>query len=80
MATIDSVSGRQQDISGKWRKKVTKLADALGYEWRGLYYFWEQFALCREMYSSVKLDRKHHEAAAYRDVEFAFDQRGRQPD
>lgn len=74
------MAAREQDPTGKWRKKVTQLAADLGYEWRGMYYQWEQIAMLREWHAPAKIERKHHEAAAFRDVQMIFDQRGREPD
>ena len=69
-----------RDPTGRWEKKIKKLAKELGYEYRGVWYWFEQIAAAREFATRPRIDRAAHEDAAFRDVTFAFDQRGRAPD
>ena len=70
-----------RDPTGKWEKQIRKLAKDLGYEWRGVFFWWEQIASAREFARTrMRLDRAVHEDSAYRDCEIVFDQRGRTPD
>lgn len=51
------VSGRLQDVTGKWRSKVGKLADALGWVRPRLYGHWSQIALEVEyQYRAIGID------------------------
>lgn len=76
------VSGRVQDPTGRWRTRVGKLADALGWTRPRLYSHWSQLALKIE-FSSIELglvvDRHVIEFLTFRVLEMAVTKQEGEP-
>lgn len=68
---------RWTNTDSDWHPKVCELAESLGFERRGVWYWFRQLSLC--IFHEAKWPQSCAEAWAWRCVNEIFDKRGAKP-
>lgn len=68
---------RWVDTDKEWRPKVRELADELGYQTKGVWYWFRQISLC--VFHELRWPQECAEAHAFHCCRLAFDKRGQEP-